>query len=175
MTSGNAVARLRYMAIPSPLGALYAVFGDGGLCGLRFARNASERAFVASLPEPVLRVEPADDEAAAQLADELARYFAGEPDPFETKLDLRSGTAFQRRVWRVLRSIPFGSTVSYGDVARRIGSPHAARAVGQAVGANPVSIIVPCHRVIRASGALGGFGGGLPIKRWLLRHEGGLV
>ena len=166
---------LRHAVIASPLKPLLAVFSDRGLRSLLFARNICGRAVVKALPADGCRVAPAAEAGVAQLADGLARYFAGEPDPFETKLDLRSGTAFQRRVWRVLRSIPFGSTVSYGDVARRIGSPHAARAVGQAVGANPVSIIIPCHRVIRASGALGGFGAGLPIKRWLLRHEGGLV
>ena len=103
---------------------------------------------------------------------ELAAYFAGERVPFRTKLDLGAGTPFQREVWRALRRIPYGQTASYGDIARRVGRPRACRAVGAANGANPVPILVPCHRVIRASGELGGYGAGLPIKRWLLHHEG---
>jgi O-6-methylguanine DNA methyltransferase len=114
---------------------------------------------------------PAKDKAARQLAGELASYFAGVPDPFKTALDLRAATPFQRKVWAALRKIPFGRTVSYAELARRVGSPRAARAVGQAVGANPIPILIPCHRVIRSSGDLGGFSAGLPIKRWLLRHE----
>ena len=166
---------LRYAVIPSPLRPLFAVFGGRGLRRLRFARNISGGRLVRSLPALARRVELAGDEAAAQLADELARYFAGEADPFDTPLDLRGGTAFQRRVWRALRRVPFGRTISYGGLAARVGSPRGARAVGQAVGANPIPILVPCHRVIRASGVLGGFSAGLPIKRWLLRHEAALL
>lgn len=162
---------VRYAVIPSPLKPLFAVFSSRGLCRLEFRRNTSERKLMAALPDGVERVEVADDEAAAQLADELARYFDGEADPFRTRLDLSAGTAFQQRVWKALRRIPYGETASYADIARRIGSPRACRAVGQANGANPVPIIVPCHRVIRCTGALGGFGAGLPVKRWLLRHE----
>jgi methylated-DNA-[protein]-cysteine S-methyltransferase len=116
-------------------------------------------------------VEPSDDRTLTRLAEELDRYFAGEPGPFTVRLDLRAGTPFRQRVWRALRRIPFGHTVAYGALARRAGCPHGARAVGQAVGANPIGIVVPCHRVIRASGEFGGFGGGLPIKKWLLAHE----
>ena len=152
----------RYAAVRSPLGPLCAVFSGRGLCRLSVGGEP---------PASARRVEAGEDEAAGQLADELARYFAGAREPFRTTLDLRSGTPFQRRVWAALRRIPFGHTASYADVARRIRSPRAARAVGQAVGANPVPILVPCHRVIRASGALGGFSAGLPIKRWLLHHE----
>jgi O-6-methylguanine DNA methyltransferase len=86
-------------------------------------------------------------------------------------MDLSSGTDFQRRVWRALQKIPRGQTRSYGWVARKIGRPKAARAVGTACGANPVPIIIPCHRVIASDGSLGGFGGGLPLKRRLLALE----
>jgi len=102
---------------------------------------------------------------------QLGEYFAGRRRGFELALAPR-GTEFQRRVWRALADIPFGRTISYGELARRIGKPSASRAVGLANGANPLPIIVPCHRVIGADGSLTGFGGGLPIKRRLLALEG---
>ena len=102
---------------------------------------------------------------------QLGEYFAGERRSFELPLDAR-GTAFQQRVWRAFARIPYGQTVSYGELARRIGVPGAARAVGLANGANPLPIIWPCHRVIGADGSLIGFGGGLAIKRRLLSLEG---
>jgi methylated-DNA-[protein]-cysteine S-methyltransferase len=161
---------MRCAVIPSPLGPLYVGLSDRGVAALGFGRDLSEAGFLAGLPAPVQRVEPKTDAPARQLADELRRYFEGAQVRFRTKLDLR-GTPFQLRVWDVLRRIPFGGTVSYAEVARRVGAPLAARAVGQAVGANPVPIVVPCHRVICSSGALGGFSGGVETKRWLLRHE----
>jgi methylated-DNA-[protein]-cysteine S-methyltransferase len=101
---------------------------------------------------------------------QLGEYFAGERRRFELPLAPR-GTEFQRRVWRALTEIPYGKTLSYGELARRIGKPSAPRAVGLANGANPLPIVVPCHRVIGADGSLTGFGGGLPIKRKLLALE----
>jgi methylated-DNA-[protein]-cysteine S-methyltransferase len=85
------------------------------------------------------------------------------------------GTAFQKRVWNLLRDIPYGTTTSYGTLARRLGDPHATRAVGAANGQNPIPIIVPCHRVVGSRGELTGFGGGIDRKRWLLEHEGALL
>jgi methylated-DNA-[protein]-cysteine S-methyltransferase len=102
---------------------------------------------------------------------QLEEYFAGERRRFDLPLAPR-GTEFQQRVWRALREIPYGNTISYGELARRIGKPSAPRAVGLANGANPLPIIVPCHRVIGTDGSLTGFGGGLPIKRRLLALEG---
>jgi len=107
-----------------------------------------------------------NDEAIA----ELDAYFAGSLKKFSVPLDLR-GTEFQRRVWELLLHIPYGATRSYGQIARAIGRPEASRAVGQAVGTNPVAIIVPCHRVIGASGGLVGYGGGLHRKQALLELE----
>jgi methylated-DNA-[protein]-cysteine S-methyltransferase len=104
---------------------------------------------------------------------QLEEYFAGRRRRFELPLAPR-GTDFQRRVWRALSDIPYGKTISYGELARRIGNPSASRAVGLANGANPLPIVVPCHRVIGADGSLTGFGGGLPIKRKLLALEGSL-
>jgi len=147
---------LEHATIPSPLGPLHAIFMEGRLICLGFGQSEGDA--------------PQSD-AARQLAGELSRYFGGAQDPFKTPLGLGSGTPFQQRVWAELRRIPFGETASYGEVARRIGAPRAARAVGQAVGANPIPILVPCHRVICSSGGMGGFSAGIAIKRWLLRHE----
>lgn len=110
----------------------------------------------------------------ALAARQLDEYFAGERREFDLPLAPR-GTGFQERVWRALLAIPFGVTRSYGELARTIGRPSASRAVGAANGKNPIAIIVPCHRVIGANGTLTGYGGGLPIKRWLLEHEAKLA
>jgi methylated-DNA-[protein]-cysteine S-methyltransferase len=99
-------------------------------------------------------------------------YFAGDLAALKDIAWRSGGTAFQKKVWTALTTIPIGETLSYGALARRIGEPSAVRAVGAANGANPVPIVVPCHRVIGADGSLTGFGGGLERKRWLLRHEG---
>jgi methylated-DNA-[protein]-cysteine S-methyltransferase len=116
----------------------------------------------------------AEDAALAPLAAaarQLSEYFAGNRRDFDLPMRLE-GTAFQRRVWRELVEIPYGKTWSYGELARRIGNPNASRAVGLANGRNPLSIVVPCHRVIGADGSLTGYGGGIERKRWLLAHEG---
>ena len=110
----------------------------------------------------------------AEAASQLKAYFARELETFDLPLDAR-GTDFQRSVWAELSRIPFGETRSYGEQAERIGKPAAVRAVGLANGANPISVIVPCHRVIGADGSLTGFGGGLDLKRRLLEHEGALL
>jgi methylated-DNA-[protein]-cysteine S-methyltransferase len=111
-----------------------------------------------------------DDEVLAEACDELTAYYAGTLKEFRVPL-APHGTPFQQRVWKALLEIPFGATESYGQLARRIGDPNAARAVGLANGKNPIAIIIPCHRVIGSSGALVGYGGGLPRKKWLLEHE----
>jgi methylated-DNA-[protein]-cysteine S-methyltransferase len=108
---------------------------------------------------------------AAQAIEELAEFFAGDRTEFTVALDLR-GTDFQRAVWTSLTQIPFGSTVSYAEQARQLGRPNAVRAVASANGKNPVSIMVPCHRVIGSNGKLTGYAGGLDAKRWLLDLEG---
>lgn len=106
-----------------------------------------------------------------QAARELTEYFGGSRTSFDLPLAPR-GTEFQQAVWGQLRSIPFGETRSYADIARALGQPTATRAVGAANGKNPIAIVVPCHRVIGADGSLTGYAGGLPTKSWLLRHEG---
>jgi len=111
-----------------------------------------------------------DDDALKYASVQLRSYFAGKRRDFDLPLAPR-GTEFQRAVWTALREIPYGRTTTYGDVARTIGRPDAVRAVGAANGANPIPIVIPCHRVIGSTGSLTGFGGGLPAKRWLLDHE----
>jgi methylated-DNA-[protein]-cysteine S-methyltransferase len=110
--------------------------------------------------------------APRRIRDALAAYFAGVISAIDSVPVAAPGTPFQQRVWSELRRIPAGQTISYGTLARRIGSPAAVRAVGLANGANPIAIVVPCHRVIGADGSLTGYGGGLGRKRWLLAHEG---
>ncbi len=111
------------------------------------------------------------DEAAARVVrEQLEEYFAGERRVFDLELN-PEGTEFQRRTWLMLPAIPFGATWSYGDLVRKLGSPKAVRAVGAANGRNPLPLILPCHRVIGSDGSLTGFGGGLPLKQWLLTHE----
>lgn len=125
---------------------------------------------------------PAPDEAAeihehpalGRLGDQLERYWGGEPVVFDVPLKPR-GTAFQMRVWQALQDIPYGKTISYGELARRIGQPTAVRAVGRAAGANPIPVVIPCHRVIGGRGSLVGYAGGLERKQTLLMLEGALA
>jgi methylated-DNA-[protein]-cysteine S-methyltransferase len=113
-----------------------------------------------------------DRRDAAGVYDALTRYFAGERDALdEITVEPDGGTPFQRAVWEQLRRIPAGTTISYAELARRVGRPTASRAVGMANASNPVALIVPCHRVVRTGGALGGYGYGTDYKRWLLEHE----
>ena len=116
----------------------------------------------------------ATNDVCEEAVRQISEYFAGSRQAFDLPITLR-GTEFQREVWRGLRSITYVQTVSYGDLARAIGKPSAVRAVGAANGDNPISIIVPCHRVIGSDGGLTGYGGGLERKEWLLKHEGGLL
>ncbi|MBW4622709.1 MAG: methylated-DNA--[protein]-cysteine S-methyltransferase [Cyanosarcina radialis HA8281-LM2] len=113
-----------------------------------------------------------DDSVAPfpETKQQLTAYFAGTLAEFDLSLQMQ-GTAFQQKVWQALKTIPYGTTLSYGELARQIGQPQASRAVGLANGRNPISIIVPCHRVIGANGKLTGYGGGIDRKQWLLNHE----
>jgi len=152
--------------IASPVGSLLVAASDAGLHAIEFPANR----------HPVRR-SAAWREGGHRLLDEARRqldaYFAGERQGFDLPLDPQ-GTDFQRQVWHALATIPFGTTVSYRDLASRVARPGASRAVGAANGRNPLPIVLPCHRVIGADGALTGFGGGLPTKRFLLALEGAL-
>lgn len=151
-----------YTRIPSPLGDLLATRDDDGITGLWLSTGKNAR-------EP--RDEwTRDDDAFDDLRTQLAEYFAGERREFELPLHA-AGSAFQKKVWAALVEIPYGRTASYGATALAIGAPTASRAVGLANGQNPISIVVPCHRVIGANGSLTGYGGGIAAKQWLLAHE----
>jgi len=114
------------------------------------------------------------DARLARFEEKLRRYFEGQEVTFDEPLDLSQATPFQRRVWRAVREIPRGETRSYGEIARLVGAPRAARAVGGALAANPLPIVIPCHRVISSDGGLGGFGGRVELKRRLLELEGAI-
>ena len=152
-----------YSWIESPIGRLL-VTGDGQALTRLYMRSKK----YSCRPQSGWR---RDDAVFRQAREQLDAYFAGERFSFDLPL-APAGSAFQKTVWDALRDIPYGRTESYGELARRIGFPNGARAVGMANGQNPISIIVPCHRVIGADGSLTGYGGGLERKRWLLAHEG---
>ena len=155
---------VRYRIIPSPIGDLVA-WGDGDkLAGLGFT-DSSKATSVGTTSER-------DDAAFEDVVRQLRAYFDGELKSFDVELETR-GTPFQRRVWDALQRIRYGSTTTYGRLATELGDPRAVRAVGLANGRNPISIIIPCHRVIGVGGGLTGYGGGLHRKQWLLAHERG--
>ncbi len=156
---------------PSPVGKLLLASNEQGVCRVA-TPTESWAEFQQALAKhfPGSSLVPGDAENA-QLVRELTEYFAGRRQTFTTKLAL-DGTAFQLRVWQALQQIPYGLTCSYQELAKQVGSPKGCRAVGGANGANPVSILIPCHRVIAASGQLGGYGGGLEMKQYLLELEG---
>jgi methylated-DNA-[protein]-cysteine S-methyltransferase len=153
-----------YRTIESPVGPLMLVGDQASLQRLAFVRDGE--------PEPEDGWQRDTRGALDGVCRELEAYFAGRLTRFETPV-VPEGTAFQRRVWQALCGIPYGRTVSYGELARQIGAERAVRAVGAANGANPIAIVIPCHRVIGANGSLTGFGGGLPVKRALLDLEQG--
>ena len=148
----------------TPIGEMLAVVDErGALVRLEFLagrRTAAESA-------------PRDPDRCARVVAQVTEYFAGRRHDFE--LDLApEGTAFQKQVWKELCRIPYGSRATYGQIARRIGRSNAVRAVGAANGANPIAVVIPCHRVVGSDGSLTGYGAGLPVKTWLLDHEAGL-
>jgi methylated-DNA-[protein]-cysteine S-methyltransferase len=150
--------------IATPLGALLLARTVRGLAGAWFEGQKYHAGALAAPDRP-------DDPLLRAAADQLGDYFAGRSSRFDVPLDLH-GTDFQRGVWQALLAIVPGQTSSYLEVARRVGSPHAVRAVGAAVGKNPLSVIVPCHRVVGSNGSLTGYAGGLHRKRALLALEG---
>lgn len=148
--------------IESPVGRLLLVGDEAGLRELAFAQGRTAP-----------RLDPSWKNNGACLREpvrQLRAFFAGELQDFDLPLNPQ-GTGFQLRVWSALQRIPFGETISYGELARRIGNPNGSRAVGLANGSNPIAIIIPCHRVIGSNGKLTGYGGGLENKRWLLDFE----
>ncbi len=164
MTQPATAAMLRYTTVSSPIGELL-LLGDGeALHGLYMQDGRKPTRIAASWERSAAPF--------AEVREQLQEYFAGERTSFEVALAPR-GAKFELRVWRALQEIPYGETASYGEIARRVGQPQAARAVGLANGRNPIAVIVPCHRVIGADGSLTGYGGGLERKRLLLELESG--
>ncbi|MDO5533391.1 MAG: methylated-DNA--[protein]-cysteine S-methyltransferase [Propionibacteriaceae bacterium] len=158
---------MRHRTIDSPVGPLTFVVDEAGVLCALYTDGQKHFPGFAALGEP-------DDAIAPEAVAQVGEYFAGQRTTFELDLAPR-GTAFQRAVWDALCAIPAGQTRSYGQVAAALGHPKASRAVGAATGRNPISIIVPCHRLVGSSGALTGYAGGIERKRWLLDHERGLV
>jgi methylated-DNA-[protein]-cysteine S-methyltransferase len=154
---------IHWHELESPIGPLLLWGDDRALHGLHFNGGPRPKRPAADWVE--------DARPFATVIRQLAEYFDGERREFDLVL-APAGTAFQLGVWQALREIPYGATISYAELAKRVGNPKASRAVGLANGANPLPVIVPCHRVIGADGSLTGFGGGLPIKRHLLTLEG---
>ena len=151
-----------YSWFDSPVGALLLAGTNSGLKLVSFSAGKRRKGIDNEWSE--------DNAAFTEVVDQLQSYFAGERRSFDLPLVLE-GTDFQKRIWTALQNIPYGETVSYKMLAERVGSPKAVRAVGAANGANPIPIIIPCHRVIGNDGSLTGFGGGLPLKKKLLELE----
>ena len=150
----------------SPVGELRLIAGDNGLRAILWGAEDAERIASIDDDELVEGTTPVLDEAISQLEE----YFAGTRREFDLPLD-PGGTEFQQSAWMVLRTIPYGTTISYGQQAEQLGDPNKARAVGAANGKNPLSIVVPCHRVVGSNGHLTGFAAGIDVKSWLLDHE----
>lgn len=160
--------RLGRATAPTPAGAVLVEATERGVARVRFLQNAAVRVESdAAAPTQAMAI-------AREAAEQLQAYTAGRLDALRAPLDLR-GTAFSLRVWRTLQSVGPGETVSYGELARRAGSPAAARAVGRAMATNPAPLFVPCHRVVRGDGSMGQFTGGAWRKAALLQHEGAAV
>ena len=160
----NELVNLATRRLATPLGIMIAAADEGGVRVLQFLDEN------VVWPPVGFGARGRDHPHLVRLAEELTEYFDGSRRTFSVPV-APDGTAFQRRAWEYLQAIPFGQTRSYGQQARGLGDAKAVRAVGQANGANPVAIVIPCHRVIGASGALTGFAAGIERKRWLLAHE----
>jgi O-6-methylguanine DNA methyltransferase len=160
----------RWGLVDSPVGDLYVAASDGGICEISFGRKGSA-GFFADLARR--GYVPVDDQAAiADASRQLAEYFSGSRATFELPVDLAGLTPFTRQVLDAATAVPFGALVTYRDIATAIGKPSASRAVGNALGRNPVPVIVPCHRIVRSDRSIGGYTGGLDIKHRLLALEG---
>ena len=172
--TGREAGALRYAIMDdTPVGILGLSAGEAGLNHVDFVKD--EAAFVERLltefgDRPVMRSTALD-----RARRELERYFKGRDLTFDLEVDLSVLSAFDRKVLEVTARIPAGKVATYAQVAAKAGNPRASRAAGNALHKNPVAIIVPCHRVLRSDGSLGGYGGGLPVKEWLLRHEGAIA
>ncbi len=165
VTAAHAVPTLRVATTATPVGELRVVVSDRGVRAILWETDGDRVSNADGMP-----IEATDDPITARAVEQLHEYFAGERATFDLPLDV-VGTEFQVLAWQALGRIPFGHTRTYAEQAADIGRPSAVRAVGAANGRNPVSIVVPCHRVVGADGGLTGFAGGIDAKRFLLDHE----
>ena len=161
--------KIFYADIDSPMGTLWAAKSQEGL--IRLNLPCSEQRFLEELGTQITEEPEYRPSKLDEISEWLVKYFDGEKNQYKKPFDLR-GTTFQKTVWKAIYRIPYGKLTSYGELANAIKKPKAARAVGNAVGQNPISIIIPCHRVVWNNGGIGGFGGGLDRKRFLLNVEG---
>jgi len=164
---------LKIVKVNSPIGVIHAVMHADKLCDLDFATRWPLKKSRLTSRFGEVSFEETDD--AADIRKRLEAYLDGKFTALDAIEVETGGTEFQERVWRQLRRIPVGTTISYGELARRVGNPKASRGVGAANGRNPVAIVVPCHRVIGTDGTLTGYASGVERKRWLLAHEGALL
>lgn len=176
--------QIYYTSFPTPIGRIYIAATEKGICRVAWEYK-SEKEFTKTLLPPYPPLSPSkgerikvrgvaiikNGEKFTGIKNSMIKYFSGKPVSFKCAMDFE-GTDFQKRVWRVLSNIPYGKILTYKEVAERIGRPKAARAVGNACGANELPIIIPCHRVIASNRGLGGFSGGIKLKKYLLEIEG---
>ena len=162
--------KLYYATFKSPVGEILATRTEKGLNLIAFPKSRWHSFLAALRKEEGLTLKK-DEKTFLSLKKDLKSYFSGKKVSFRQPLDLSGGTPFQKRVWKAMQKIPPGQTKSYGWLARQAGGRNKARAAGAACGANPIPIVVPCHRVVRSDGSLGGYGGGLGVKRKLLSIE----
>jgi methylated-DNA-[protein]-cysteine S-methyltransferase len=163
--------RLYYTTFNSPIGEILVTRSEKGLNLVAFPKSKWGRFLAALRKDENFDLKKADEKFSS-LKSDLKSYFSGKKVRFKESLDLTGGSAFQMKVWNAMSKIPSGETRSYGWLARKVGGKDKARAVGAACGANPIPIILPCHRVLRENGGLGGYAGGVSIKRKLLKIEG---
>ena len=161
---------IRYSCLDSPFGPVFIAKTIRGVCLISLSK-ISEAKFQSLLRKRFQKEGIRDDKRLKNVIHELSSYFNGHRVNFKTLLELSIGTEFQRKVWKKISEIPYGELRSYKWIANEIGNPNAVRAVGNAVGKNPVPPIIPCHRVIRSDGKLGGFSSGIALKKWLLKLE----
>lgn len=160
---------IAYDCLDTPIGRLWVAVSPNGLC--RIELKSSEENFVSILQKTCGQEPVRSPSATAEVKQQLQEYFAGQRRHFDLVVDLEQVTPFQRDVLIACLRIPFGETRTYADLARAAGRPNAFRAVGMAMAKNPIPLVIPCHRVVRSDRGLGGYGGGLDMKQWLLQHE----
>jgi O-6-methylguanine DNA methyltransferase len=174
-TMNDEKRKLFFTVFRWPLSDLLLVATERGLCTIRFIKELKAQHLIDALETQYHAVLVHDESFFTSLIDDLNQYLSGEIVRFRQPVDLIEGSPFQQKVWVLVKEIPYGHTATYLQIAEKLGDPGAIRAVGGANGTNPIPIVIPCHRVVRSNGHLGGYGGGLEIKDYLLRLEGAIL